>query len=999
MKQLARWAYSAHFVCAACAVLIGWALAVFALAQVAVPAPVLTLDPGTHTAAIRQIAIDPAERVMVSAADDKTARVWDIRSGQLLGTLHPPVGAEHVGRLYAAAISPSGKLALAGTTASSGSTHRIYLYDLASQAFSASIDARGGDIKRLQWSPDGKLLAAAYAGNPAFRVFDDSGALVHEESLPADAWSLAFSPGGLLALPVSDRTIRLYELGKQDGKSVLHLRATLHASLSDPRGVHFSPQGNLLAVGYLSRVDKRKVQVDVFDVASGMLVRSFAFADVEQGNLRNVAWQSDGAALYAGGSGYRGANDFIVKRIGWPDGTVADISVATNSITDLLPLADGRMLFATIESSWGVLNGVRADTVVSAKSAQFYDSRALSISDDGDTVAWRFAPGGKVYHFSVSDRLLREGRGDANREASPGSSRIDVRGWENSFKASIAGVPVAMQPTEIARAAAVLPDESGVLLATSRSLRRFDASGRQLWTIPLATEARAVNVSADGRVLAAAMADGTIRWRRVEDGAPLMSLFANPAGQWVLWTEQGYFDVSAGAENLIGWTVNRPGGEQADYFPISRFRERYFRPDVLDQVLAQNDAGKALAFANEQRRQLALKAEQEAQERVKQMVQPKPVTQMLPPVVTLLSPAVVESSDGKVALEYRLYAPPGSPPAAVSVRVDGRPYHHITHIAESQAPARSAQEAVGKLNLTLPPRNAVVQLFANNSHGTSAPATLHYKWKAPPVQAAAPAPRPAKKPSLYLLSIGVSEYANPAWNLGYASKDANDFIRAFLKEEGVFYDRVETQVLTNRQATRSAVLQALQWLKAAPGPDDIGILFVAGHGITDVDDTYYFLAHDADIKRLGATAVPESRFRDVLANMKGKTLFFVDTCYAGKSIGVLSQMDITRIANKLSSPEHGVIVFSASEGRQQSLESVDWGNGAFTKALVKGLDGAADYRNQGVITHRGLDYFLGYEVALLTKGMQTPVTMVPTGVADFPVAKGAGRKDGRRAGG
>jgi hypothetical protein len=31
---------------------------------------------------------------------------------------------------------------------------------------------------------------------------------------------------------------------------------------------------------------------------------------------------------------------------------------------------------------------------------------------------------------------------------------------------------------------------------------------------------------------------------------------------------------------------------------------------------------------------------------------------------------------------------------------------------------------------------------------------------------------------------------------------------------------------------------------------------------------------------------------------------------------------------------------------------------------------------------------VGYEVQNLTNGMQTPVTMVPTGIADFAVAKG-----------
>jgi uncharacterized caspase-like protein len=121
--------------------------------------------------------------------------------------------------------------------------------------------------------------------------------------------------------------------------------------------------------------------------------------------------------------------------------------------------------------------------------------------------------------------------------------------------------------------------------------------------------------------------------------------------------------------------------------------------------------------------------------------------------------------------------------------------------------------------------------------------------------------------------------------------------------------------------------------------------------------------------------------------MTGRSIFFVDTCYSGKSIGILSSRDLTRIANRLSSPEAGVIVFSGSTGRQESLESADWGNGAFTKALVEGLRGRADYRKEGVVTHKGLDYFVSNEVKTLTRGMQTPVTTVPMGLGDFGLAK------------
>ncbi|MFC7516019.1 WD40 repeat domain-containing protein [Herbaspirillum sp. GCM10030257] len=544
-------------------------------------APVLTLDPGTHTAAIRQIAVDSAEQILVTASDDKTARVWDIASGRLLHTLHLPVGPEHIGRLYAAAISPQGRLALAGTTASQNGTHRIYLYDLTNMAFLKSVNARGGDIKSLQWSPDGMLLAAAYAGASAFRVFDDEGELVHEERLPADAWSITLSRNGLLALPVSDGTVRVYGIAGE-----VHLLATLRGALPDPRGVQFSPDGDLLAVGYLSRKSTREVQVDVFDVATQELAKSFVFDDISQGNLRNVAWQRDGRALYAAGSGYRGINDFIVKRISWPQGEVSETRAATNSITDLLPLSDNRVLFSTVEPAWGVLRGPEAKTMVAPKNAQFYEADLLTVSDDAKTVAWRFAPGEQRYSFSVDTRDIRREERNAKRQAKTVSKRIPVSTWENSYDVTIAGRPVPMAPTEISRAIAVLPDESAVLLATSRTLRRIEPDGRERWRIPLATEARAVNVSADGRVLVVAMADGTLRWRRAQDGAMLMSLFVTRDGRWVLWNEDGYFDAAKGADELIGLTINRAGGEQADYYPMSRYREKYYRPALLGRVLA-----------------------------------------------------------------------------------------------------------------------------------------------------------------------------------------------------------------------------------------------------------------------------------------------------------------------------------------------------------------------------------------------------------------------------
>ena len=82
-------------------------------------------------------------------------------------------------------------------------------------------------------------------------------------------------------------------------------------------------------------------------------------------------------------------------------------------------------------------------------------------------------------------------------------------------------------------------------------------------------------------MLVVAYGDGTIRWHRWSDGEELLALFAHAdRTRWVLWTPSGYYDASAGAEELIGWHLNRGQDEAADFFPASRFRARFYRPDV-----------------------------------------------------------------------------------------------------------------------------------------------------------------------------------------------------------------------------------------------------------------------------------------------------------------------------------------------------------------------------------------------------------------------------------
>ena len=159
--------------------------------------------------------------------------------------------------------------------------------------------------------------------------------------------------------------------------------------------------------------------------------------------------------------------------------------------------------------------------------------------------------------------------------------------------------------------------------------------------------------------------------------------------------------------------------------------------------------------------------------------------------------------------------------------------------------------------------------------------------------------------------------------------------------------------------------------------------------MNDRNGNYYFLPGDADPNRLKRTGVPYSTIRDTMASLPGKVVFFVDTCHSGNIMGDRRRgdmADIDKVVNDLASAENGEVVFASSTGRQYSLENDRWGNGAFTKALVEGLSGKADYSGKGVITINMLDLYLSERVKELTQGQQTPTTTKPKTVPDFPIA-------------
>jgi len=356
----------------------------------------------------------------------------------------------------------------------------------------------------------------------------------------------------------------------------------------------------------------------------------------------------------------------------------------------------------------------------------------------------------------------------------------------------------------------------------------------------------------------------------------------------------------------------------------------------------------------------------------------KPTTKLtegFPPTVTLISPSAEDNFNQKeVTLRYRIQSKLNTPLKALHILVDGRPLDSARGLKRT----RNKSSGLHELTITLPERDLKLSVIAENRFGNSVPATASLNWTGKKQQTF------VIKPKLYLLAIGVSDYKDDNLDLNFATKDANDFANTMKKHGKKLYREVVVKKLPN--ADSDSVLDGLDWLRDEVTSKDIAMLFMAGHGVNDADGDYYFLSSDANTNRLRRSAVSYFDIKKTLTSLPGKTIAFMDTCHSGNVMGGRRGVaDINAVVNDLSSAENGVIVFTSSSGKQYSLENSKWGNGAFTKALVEGLSGKADYTKDGTITINQLDLYLSERVKKLTGNKQTPTTTKPQTISDFPI--------------
>ena len=951
----------------------------FAGADPPAEAPILRTNIGAHSAPIRAIDVDNKGRYAVTAAEDKTAGIWDLESGKLLQVLRPPVGPGNDGKLFAAALTPDGAMVAVGGWSADND---VYLFDRSSGVLRHRITGLPDVVTQLAFSPDGRALAIGLWGVNGVRLFSsDSGWHSSRETGSDNRYEGAVSgarfswDGSRLAVASTDGVIRVYAATQQTLSLVASTRTTQRRQ---PFGVAWSPDNRLLAVGFSDSTSVAVLNADTLQLAYAPNTTG-----ISGGSLSAVSWTRDGENLLAAGTS-RGADRLnIIRR--WRQGgkgAASDESVASNSVVGVHALADGRVVYASAEPSWGwvkeTANGYTNQSFGSAL-ADFRNARsAFRLSRDGAAVAFPLNSSQGAGEVAAFDVVQLQWTAPQPQWKPPGAGKppMVISDWFENTSPTLNQRRISLHESEISMTAAVASNHSGFAIGTSQHVRYYNASGAELWRVAAPGTTWQVNISENGRWVVAAFSDGTVHWYTAKDGMEHLTLFAHTdRRRWVLWTPSGYFAAGPGSEDLIGWHLNRGKDLAADFFPASRFRGQYYRPDVVARVIGAADIQEAVRLAD-------LDANRRPRTET--------ASAALPPIVEILAPfGEVSTSRTDVTLRIAVRTPNDAPVLSVRVRVNGL-LQPETRLPKGQ----DASSASGlEVTVRVPADDSEIQVFAENRNGVSTPAVVPVKWSGAKPRDTSPG-NPARTdsalaPKLYVLAVGMSKYRNASYNLDFAAKDAGDFSKAMSLQKGSLYRDVEVKLLTDGKATKDGVLDGLEWLKREVTSRDVGILFLAGHGINDNTGNYYFLPHDGNPEQLLRTGVAQNDIKLALNSIAGKALFFIDSCHSGNALGTAKTrgvVDVNAVVNELASAENGVIVFAASTGRQFSREAPEWGNGAFTKAVVEGLTGKADFRKTGVISHKALDFYVAERVKELTQGQQSPVSITPSGISDFPIA-------------
>ncbi|SFL15781.1 Caspase domain-containing protein [Falsiroseomonas stagni DSM 19981] len=394
--------------------------------------------------------------------------------------------------------------------------------------------------------------------------------------------------------------------------------------------------------------------------------------------------------------------------------------------------------------------------------------------------------------------------------------------------------------------------------------------------------------------------------------------------EFVIYDEQGFYDATAEG----GSYVYRFFPGLREHHSFAQFRNHFHRPDIIRDLIAG-----------------------------------RPVTR---PSITLLAPPTVEfearpdpSGTGRVDLSFDLRG--SAQLRTLRLFRDGLPLTELPVSGNTARLAHTIQLQPGRHNISAVAYDA--QGFSSNVKTAAVQIGQDRRYNG----------------RLRYVGIAVNDYHRmPDQNLGLAVRDAQLLRDSLQGLRSPRRGEVTATVLTDAQATRTAILETLRRAATETGPDDTLVISFAGHGAR-VGERFFYLPHGGSFADAADSGVEWRLIADALSPAQGRVLVLLDACHSGSASGDNFVPNDAYAEQLMRSGRSGLAVLAASKGRQFSYEDPSLGNGGqgqFTYAIAQALGpdrARADRDRSGTIELDELYAYVKRTVSNSTRANQTGV--------------------------
>jgi WD40 repeat protein len=920
-----------------------------------------------HTSAVVCLAITPDGKTIISAEyNEPELKFWDVESGEEVKTV-----TEHTKLINCLRISHDGKLAISGSD-----DNTIVLWNIEKKKAVKTLKGHTFGVHDLAFSPDGNTFVSGSWDNTIKLWSTDRGKeLKTFTGHPDKVKAVAFSPDGKSMVSGSaDKTLKLWDI--ESGKEIKTF--TGHSDMIYSLGISRDGKTIISGSGYYTNIYNPRVKL--WDYEGGNPIKSMTG---HKQSILTVAISPDNKTAVSGS-----LDKTIIK---WDVESGKEILINKDSwepIENLVFSADGKTFLSSARDKKIILWDAKSFEKIRTFTGHTWHVSSLAYLPDGKTILssswdktlriWYIETGEQINSFTGHTKeITTMALSPDGKKAVTGSEDMTLKLWEIKNGKEIITL---MGHTGIVNSVAYSP--TGTVLVSGsndNTVKIWEvASGKEIRTLEgHGAPVLSVIFSPDGKTIISGSQDNTIKVWDATSGELIYTTVSYIDGsEWLVFNNEGYWDASPNGGELVAMV------QGMENWNIDQFAVKNNRPDLIMKRIPNMDPVIISHYYKQYQKRLRKLGLTETN-----------LSDNNETPETKITNAV--QNDKMVNLDFTLSRNKAKI-TRYNIFVNNIPIFGAYGKELSNSKKESKTIDLSETTELIAGDNKI-EISATNENGAESFRALTYVKYEKPVQ-----------PNLFYLGFGVSTYKNPELNLGYAHKDALDLEKTFQQMKGNGFENVFTKTYINEQVTSESIKAAKDFLKNAK-PDDVFVLFIAGHGMhdSDAEATYYYLTYNTDLKNLAETAANFDFIEDLLQGIPPRNkLFLMDACESGeiddyvavnylattesrglksrgfKSNGQTNQTQPAKrnylfqknryIYNDLLR-RSGAIVFSSSKGGELSYEFSNLENGLFTENIMKALTTSeADKDGNGTVSTDELREYVSAQVAKASGDLQHP---------------------------